>query len=248
VTQTQQVVIIGGITGGIGSTLAGIESEKGSKVVGFARGKKDLDGLPDVEVESVEATDPSALKNYFDSIMAKHGKIDAYVHAIGSVLLKTVHTITDKEWRDTISINLDSAFYAARCVIPYLQKQENGGSLVYVSSVAAQAGIPAHEAIGAAKGGINGLVLSIASSYANRKIRCNAVAPGLVETPLTAGVIASPQARSISEKMHPLGQIGRPENVASLISWLISKDGDWVTGQIWSVDGGMAHVRQRPKA
>jgi len=75
----------------------------------------------------------------------------------------------------------------------------------------------------------------------------NAVAPGLVDTPLSAPLLGSEQARAFSEKMHPLGQIGRPANVSSLIAWLLSEDADWVTGQVWSVDGGMAHLRPRPK-
>jgi NAD(P)-dependent dehydrogenase (short-subunit alcohol dehydrogenase family) len=124
---------------------------------------------------------------------------------------------------------------------------QSRGSIVFVSSVAAQAGVPGHEAIAAAKGGINGLVLAAAASYAPKSIRVNAVAPGLVDTPLAAGLLGSEQARQFSEKMHPLGKIGRAANVGSLIAWLVSPEADWVTGQIWSVDGGMAHVRPKPK-
>lgn len=245
---SKPVIVIGGITGGIGSCLARMAVEKGYTVAGFARGLRERGGLPeDLRVETVDATDPEAVVAFMNSIASDLGRIDGYVHAIGSVMLKTAHTLTLEEWRETLAVNLDSAFFAARALLPILQKQ-NGGNLIFLSSVAARAGLPAHEAIAAAKGGVDGLVLSIAASYASRQIRCNAVAPGLVETPMTAGVIASPQARSISEKMHPLGRIGRPDNIAGLILWLLSEEADWVTGQIWSVDGGMAHVRQRPKA
>jgi NAD(P)-dependent dehydrogenase (short-subunit alcohol dehydrogenase family) len=75
----------------------------------------------------------------------------------------------------------------------------------------------------------------------------NAVAPGLVDTPLSAPMLSSEAGRQLSEKMHPLGRVGRPGNVGSLIAWLASDDADWVTGQVWSVDGGMAHVRPKPK-
>ncbi len=118
---------------------------------------------------------------------------------------------------------------------------------MFVSSVAAQTGLPSHEAIAAAKGGINGLVKAAAASYATRNIRINAVAPGMVDTPMAKPIVGNEAGRKISEAMHPLGRIGRADNIAGLIAYLVSPAGDWVTGEIWSVDGGMAHLRSRPK-
>jgi NAD(P)-dependent dehydrogenase (short-subunit alcohol dehydrogenase family) len=124
----------------------------------------------------------------------------------------------------------------------------NRGCIILVSSVAAQTGLPNHEAIAAAKGGIDGLVRSAAATYAPRGIRVNAVAPGLVDTPLAAPMLGSEAGRQLAEKLHPLGRVGRPGNVGSLIAWLASDDADWVTGQVWSVDGGLAHVRPKPRS
>ncbi len=162
------------------------------------------------------------------------------------MLLKSAHLTKLEEWHRTLDVNLNSAFYGLRAAVGPMQTQ-NGGSIVLVSSVAAQTGLPSHEAIAAAKGGIDGLVRAAAASYAARQIRVNAVAPGLVDRPLAAPLLGSEQARAMSEELHPLGKIGRPANITSLIAWLLSADADWVTGQVWSVDGGMAHVRPRPK-
>jgi NAD(P)-dependent dehydrogenase (short-subunit alcohol dehydrogenase family) len=85
-------------------------------------------------------------------------------------------------------------------------------------------------------------VRAAAASYASRNIRINAVAPGLVDTPLAAGLLGNPAARAFSEKMHPLGRVGTPANIASAIAYLLSPDADWVTGQVWGIDGGLGTV------
>jgi NAD(P)-dependent dehydrogenase (short-subunit alcohol dehydrogenase family) len=244
------VVLIAGITGGIGSDVARRLTAAGWQVAGYARGGEKFttlqNELPAAHLIEADATKPEAVEAAVQATVAHFGRLDAYVHAVGSILIKPAHLTKIEEWHRVIDLNLNSAFYGVKAVVGPMQAQGNG-SIVLISSVAAQAGLPSHEAIAAAKSGINGLVLAAAASYANKAIRVNAVAPGLVDTPLAAAMLASEPARQFSEKMHPLGKIGRPGNVGSLIAWLVSADADWVTGQIWSVDGGMAHVRPRPK-
>jgi NAD(P)-dependent dehydrogenase (short-subunit alcohol dehydrogenase family) len=121
----------------------------------------------------------------------------------------------------------------------------HGGSVVLLSSAAARLGIANHEAIAAAKAGVLGLVLSAAASYASRAIRVNAVAPGLVRTPLTAPLTMDETALKRSTALHPLGRIGEPDEVASAIEWLLDPGQAWVTGQVIGVDGGLATVRSR---
>jgi len=120
-----------------------------------------------------------------------------------------------------------------------------GGSIVLASSVATKIGLVNHEAIAAAKGGINGLVLSAAATYASRNIRVNAVAPGLVRTPLAAKLTSNEASLKASMAMHPLGRIGEPDDVASAIAWLLDPKTTWVTGQILGIDGGLGSVRTR---
>jgi NAD(P)-dependent dehydrogenase (short-subunit alcohol dehydrogenase family) len=246
----QPVALIAGITGGIGADVARRLTAAGWQVAGYARGAEKIAALqselPALHLIEADATQPAAVEAAVQSTVARFGRIDAYVHAVGSILIKPAHLTRLDEWQRVIDLNLNSAFYGLKSAVVPMQAQ-GGGSIVLISSVAAQAGLPNHEAIAAAKGGINGLVLAAAATYAPRSIRVNAVAPGLVDTPLAAPLLASEPAREMSAKMHPLGKVGRAANIGSLIAWLVTPDADWVTGQIWSVDGGMAHLRPKPK-
>ena len=98
-------------------------------------------------------------------------------------------------------------------------------------------------AIAAAKAGVEGLVRSAAASYAARGICVNAVAPGMVETPLSEPILSNAQSRAVSQALHPLGRIGQPSDVAAAIEWLAAGHADWVTGAVIPVDGGLANVR-----
>jgi NAD(P)-dependent dehydrogenase (short-subunit alcohol dehydrogenase family) len=245
-------VIIAGITGGIGSAVARRLHAAGFVVGGYARSADKLAALaaelPGLETAIAEATDPAGVEAAIADLIARGGgRLDGYVHAVGSILLKPLHLTSLEEWRRTIDLNLNSAFYGLKAVVGPMQAQ-GAGSVVLISSVAAGTGLPSHEAIAAAKGGVEGLVRATAASYASRNVRINAVAPGLVDTPMAAALLGSPQARAFSEKLHPLGRIGTADQVAATIAHLLSPEADWITGQVWAVDGGMSSVRPRPKA
>ena len=116
------------------------------------------------------------------------------------------------------------------------------GSILLFSTAAVRIGLPNHEAIAAAKGGVEGLVRSAASSYASKGIRVNAVAPGLTRTPMTERNTSNEQALKKSEGMHALGRIGEPEEIVSAACWMLDPAQSWVTGQILAVDGGLSTI------
>jgi NAD(P)-dependent dehydrogenase (short-subunit alcohol dehydrogenase family) len=244
--------LIAGITGGIGSALARRLHAAGWLVGGFARSPEKLATLaaelPGLLTATADATDPAAVETAFADLSARAGAApDAYAHCVGSILLKSAHLTSIDEWRRTLALNLDSAFYGLRAAVGPMQTR-GSGSIVLLSSVAAGTGLPSHEAIAAAKSGIEGLVRAAAASYASRGVRINAVAPGLVDTPLAASLLGNPQARTFSEKLHPLGRVGTPDEIASALAYLVSSKASWITGQVWHIDGGLSSVRPRPKA
>lgn len=243
-----RVIVIAGITGGIGSALARQLWTQGCKVVGYARNQARLDALaescPGMELAPLDGCDSLGVESFMAAVEARHGRVDGYAHCIGSILLKPAHLTRDEEWFHTLNVNLSTSFYGLRAVVKVMQKHGRG-SIVMTGSVAGRTGLSNHEAIAAAKAGVEGLVKSAAATYAPRGVRINAVAPGLVETPLTERLLSNDQVRKVSEKMHPLGFIGRPSDVAGLISWLLTEESAWITGQIWSCDGGMANLRPR---
>jgi NAD(P)-dependent dehydrogenase (short-subunit alcohol dehydrogenase family) len=236
--------VILGATGGVGSALCRRLSARGARLTVAARDcQRTRAFAAELGAHAVptDATCAAHVDRCFAAALEHHGRIDGVVNCVGSVLLKPAHLTTDDEWDAVLAANLTSAFLTVRAAVRAMTPA--GGSVVLVSSAAARLGLANHEAIAAAKAGVQGLVLSAAASYAGRGIRVNAVAPGLVRTPLTARFIANEAALKASTALHALGRIGEPDDVASAIEWLL--DQTWVTGQILGVDGGLATVRSR---
>jgi NAD(P)-dependent dehydrogenase (short-subunit alcohol dehydrogenase family) len=238
------VQLILGAAGGIGTALCRRLAASDSRLALAGRDVQRLDALAAElggSVHRVDATSVDEVEAVVQAVVAEHGRLDGIVNCVGSILLKPAHRTSAEEWRDTLGTNLDSAFATVRAGAGAMRK--TGGSIVLVSSAAARLGLANHEAISAAKAGVVGLARSAAATYASRGIRVNVVAPGLVRTPLSSRLTASPANEEASRAMHPLGRLGEPDDVASAIAWFLDPEQTWVTGQVLGVDGGLGTVR-----
>lgn len=242
---TSQKILVTGAYGGIGSELARRLRSAGADLHLVGRDSDRLAALAnDLGVTwSVAATGADDLSAAVDVAVERMGGLDGAVHCFGSILLKPAHRTTPEEWQDVLDANLTSAFHLLRAATPQLR--QDGGSIVLVSSAAARLGLANHEAVAAAKAGVIGLTLSAAASYAPWGVRVNCVAPGLVDTPLAKRITSNKASLKASESMHALGRIGRPEEVASAIAWLLDREQSWVTGQVIGVDGGLGTLVSR---
>lgn len=246
-SDSSPVVLLTGATGGIGSAVARRLAARGARLVLVAREADRLDALAAETgglALSADVTDPDAVKATVDRAVSDFGRLDGAANLVGSILLKPAHLTSPDEFEQTLQLNLYSAFNVLRAAAKAMYA--TGGTVVLMSSAAAAVGLANHEAIAAAKAGVEGLVRSAAATYAPRGIRVNAVAPGLVRTPLAARLLASEAAEQASAAMHALGRVGEPEDVAEAVCWLLDADRSaWVTGQTVRVDGGLSDVRPR---
>ena len=233
---THTIIIGGG--GGIGRCLVSLLRATGHHITVLSRS---ADSHHDLDADTVvcDARDPEALEAAVH-ICVDRAPVTGMVCLAGSILLKPAHFPTTDEWNETIATNLTTAFATVRAAGKHMK---GPGSVVLASTVAAATGLPNHEAIAAAKSGVEGLARSAAATYAGRGLRFNAVAPGLVDTPLAEPITRSERTLEHSRKMHPLGRIGRPDDIANAIAWLLSDASDWVTGQVIGIDGGLGATR-----
>jgi len=239
-------LVLGG-TGGIGSQVVRRLRANGADVLAVARDATRLDQLgreTGAEVAAADASDFDAVEQVASSAMDRWDRLDGIVNCVGSVLLRPAHMTSAAAWRDTLAQNLDTAFAAVRTGGKLLG---DGGSVVLVSTAAVRSGLPNHEAIAAAKGGIEGLVRSAAATYGPQGIRFNAVAPGLVRTPLTERITGNEKAAEASRSLHVMGRFGEPAEIASAIVWLLDPAQGWVTGQVIGIDGGLGSARTMPR-
>ena len=220
---------------GIGKATVSLLREAGHHVFTTARNHDKI--TPDAVLD---ATDFDAV----EAVFKQAGEVDGVVNYSGSLLLKPAHLTSNQHYRDVIDASLTTAFATVRAAGKHMTK---GGSVVLISSAAAMEGLANHEAIAAAKAGIIGLMLSAAATYAGQNLRVNAVAPGLTETPLTASLTSNDTSRKFSESMHALGRLGKADDVARAIVFLLDPVNSWITGQVLAVDGGLSRVRPKTK-
>ena len=243
--------VILGATGGIGEPLVRHLAADGADLVLGARTAEALGtlaGETGAKAFTLDATDADAVSGLVDNAVSAFGRVDGVVNLVGSILLKPAHATSPDAFQETLTLNLVTAFNCVRAGAKAMQHNSDpkGGSIVLMSSVAATRGLANHEAVAAAKAGVEGLARAAAATYAPKGVRVNTVAPGLVRTPLAGRLVATEAAVEASAAMHPLGRIGEPSDITQAIALLLDRDASgWITGQTLGIDGGLGTLQTR---
>ena len=242
-----KVALITGGGTGIGAACARVFAQEGAAVVVTGRRKDVLEQVvKDIEKAKGRAlavagsvTDEAHARSAVAQAVRAFGKLDILINNAGvGEFGKVLHETDEATWNEMLAINLTGTYRMIKAAVPDMIKA-GGGSIVNVSSVASLVGIPMIAAYSASKGGMDALTRCVAMDYAQQKIRCNSVCPGLVDTPMASGLINNPEALAQIMTAYPLGRPGTSEEIAKLILYLASDESSWVTGSIFPIDGGM---------
>lgn len=247
---SKKVAVITGATGGIGFQVAKRLGQDGYTVV--LNGIEDADGakrVAELTAEGIEAeyfgfdvTSDDAVTENIKAIGEKYGQIDVLVNNAGGLGGRSrFEEMTTEFYRFVMALNLDSVFFASRAAIPFLKKSENASIINYTSNAAWNAGGPGAGIYGTSKAGVHAITRALAKDLAEYGIRVNAVSPGTIDTPFHAQIKSTkPEVFASWANSIMLGRLGKPEDVAGVVSFLASKDAAFITAETIQIGGGQA--------
>jgi 3-oxoacyl-[acyl-carrier protein] reductase len=239
-----RVALVTGASQGIGHACAIALARHGASVAVAARSQQKLDEL----IAQITATggkaaafvmdvaDEEQIKSGIKSALGQFGKIDILVNNAGITRDQLVMRMKRADWDAVLNTNLTSAYLCIQQVIGSMLKQR-WGRIINITSIFGQMGQAGQANYAASKAGLIGLTMAMAREVASRNITCNAVAPGFIETSMTAAL--SEELKQTAVKMIPLGRVGTTEDVASAVSFLASDEASYITGHVLNVNGGM---------
>ena len=239
-----RVALVTGASQGIGLACALHLARHGASVALAARNQQKLDELAaqitaaggKAAVFAIDVSDEEQIKSGIKSAIAHFGKVDILVNNAGITRDQLVMRMKRADWDSVLSTNLTSAYLAIQQVVPGMLKQR-WGRIINITSVFGQMGQAGQANYAASKAGLIGLTMAIAREVASRNITSNAVAPGFIETNMTAAL--SEEFKQNAVKQIPLGRVGSPEDVAHAVSFLASEESSYITGHVLNVNGGL---------
>ncbi|GHP13516.1 short-chain dehydrogenase [Lentilactobacillus fungorum] len=241
-----KVAIVTGGASGIGLETVKLFLNEGAKVaIGDYSDKGDevaasLNAGDNILFVKTNVTNEDDIKNLISKTVEKFGHLDIMFANAGIANDANITELPLDKWQHTIDINLTGVFLADKYALEQMIKQGNGGAIVNAGSIHSLVGLPNVTAYGAAKGGVKILTQTLAATYAKQGIRVNAIAPGYIDTPLLDKV--NPGAKERLAKLHPLGRLGRPDEIAKAVAFLASDDASFVIGATLVADGGYTSI------
>jgi meso-butanediol dehydrogenase/(S,S)-butanediol dehydrogenase/diacetyl reductase len=236
-----QVAVVTGASQGIGWGIADKLGQEGARVViGDIQPPTEAFSF-EVDYQPLDVTSESSVATFFKSVEKTHGQLDILVNNAGIMFEKHFLETSLADWDRMMAVNLRGVFICSKYAVELMMKT-NGGAIVNIGSIEGNANNPDHAPYAASKSGVHGLTRAIAVDMGPHGIRCNAVCPGWIVTPLNEGYFKTLKNREKADAamrgLHPAGRLGTPADVANLVSWLASEEASWITGQEYTVDGG----------
>ena len=244
---TGKVALVTGGSRGIGRAIAVALGRRGARVIVNYAARADAAAEAAAAVEAAggqaaiaafDVADAAAVSDAIKAIGKDHGGLDILVNNAGVAINGLLLRFSDEQWQKTLAVNLGGAFHCIRAAASLLLRAKAAGRIINITSVIGETGNAGQAAYAASKAGLIGLTMSTARELASRGVTCNAIAPGYIETDMTAEHLPEAQRAKLLDAI-PLGKIGRPEDVADAVAFLAGPEAAYITGQVLRVNGGM---------